>query len=69
MARKTITVKVYGRTDPALQARRERRSTSPLRKPYACTLKPTTAATDGDMRKIVKAQSRTVLKLAARSFA
>lgn len=67
MARKTITVKVYGRVDPALEEKRQRQS-HPIRKPYACALKPTTAATDRDMKAIVKAKNRTVIQLAARGY-
>lgn len=66
MARKTITVKVYGRIDPARQEQRDRRPVSPVRKPYACTLKPTTAATDRDLKAIANSRRLTVLKLAAR---
>lgn len=69
MARRTITVKVYGQIDQKLQEKRDRRPAVPLRKPYACALKTTTAATDRDMKAIVKAKNRTVIKLAARGFA
>jgi hypothetical protein len=78
MARKTITLKVYGTVDPKLEERRQRAagfkriSTNHrmevirVRKPYACIVKPSTAATGKDLVAIAKIKRQIILKLAAR---
>lgn len=67
--RRTITVRVYGAVDPGLQEKRNRQPARPIRKPYACTIKPSTAATGKDLKDIAHSRRNTVLKLAARGFA